>query len=412
MRARVKWIAGLAHDEYAGETKQFERIEGELSHTGNFDAAKLWTNKLRLFAGASHNAPEQRSIGLASLDVTDTYTNDYVRGRDALFARPDVHFAVPGGVGLRGYSPLLLVDRVAALNGELTRSVVRLAGMGVEVFLGDVRRLEDVSAAAEGMDVIVHMAAGMKGSSEFMVDSCVRGTQNVAEAAARQKVKRVIYMSSLSVYDYSAQRSGADFSETSPLEPQAESRGAYSLGKRRAEDIALAHLNDPMTPWTILRPSLIVGGSSDILSPVGSKVGNNLLSFSSSRKRLALVHVEDVATAILQVLSHPNTQAQIYVLSDPDHVTVRQYVKACVRNRYPGLRVLNVPYVALRSLGLMATLVKKITGFGRQHQPPSSPLLVSQRRSRQRSLAPGHGMEALRQSAGTAQPATRSHPRP
>ena len=35
-----------------------------------------------------------------------------------------------------------------------------------------------------------------------------------------------------------------------------------------------------------------------------------------------------------------------------------------MRNRYPGLRVLYVPYIALRSLGLMATLVRKITGFG------------------------------------------------
>jgi hypothetical protein len=124
-RARVKWIAGLANDDIASEARQFERIEGELSHTGSFDAAKLWTNKLRLFAAASHDAPEQRSIGLASLDATDTYSNDFVRGRDALFARPDVHFAVPGGAGLRGYSPLLLVDRVAAANGELTRRVVQ-----------------------------------------------------------------------------------------------------------------------------------------------------------------------------------------------------------------------------------------------------------------------------------------------
>jgi predicted dehydrogenase/nucleoside-diphosphate-sugar epimerase len=272
--------------------------------------------------------------------------------------------------GANGYVGAHVVKAMLE-NGYYVRALVRptgsperLAGMGVEVFLGDVRRLDDVSAAAEGMDVIVHMAAGMKGSPEFMVDSCVRGTKNVAEAAARQKVKRVIYMSSLSVYDYSAQPNGSDFTETSPLESQAESRGAYSLGKRRAEDIALAHRNDPTTPWTILRPSLIVGGGSDILSPVGSKAGNNLLSFSSSRKRLALVHVEDVAIAVLQVLSRPNTQGQIYVLSDPDRITVRQYVKACVRNRYPGLRVLYVPYIALRSLGLMATLVRKITGFG------------------------------------------------
>jgi hypothetical protein len=78
-----------------------------------------------VFGGASHDAPLQRSIGLSSLDVTDTYTNDFVRGRDALFGRSDVHFVVPGGVGLRGYSPLARVDRAASVNGELARRVVK-----------------------------------------------------------------------------------------------------------------------------------------------------------------------------------------------------------------------------------------------------------------------------------------------
>ena len=123
--AKVRGIAGLDRDVGGGTTHGFARIEGEVAHTGTFDAAKLWTHKLRFFAGGSHDAPAQRAIGLASLDVTDTYTNDFVRGRDALFARSDVHFVVPGGAGMRGYSPLLLVDRVAALNGALTRSIVQ-----------------------------------------------------------------------------------------------------------------------------------------------------------------------------------------------------------------------------------------------------------------------------------------------
>ena len=125
LRARVRGIAGVDRDVGGGTTRSFARIEGEVSQTGTFDAAKLWTHRLRFFAGGSANAPAQRSIGLASLDVTDTYTNDFLRGRDALFARSDVHFVVPGGAGLRGYSPLVLVDKVAALNGELTRSIVQ-----------------------------------------------------------------------------------------------------------------------------------------------------------------------------------------------------------------------------------------------------------------------------------------------
>ena len=124
--------------------------------------------------------------------------------------------------GANGYVGSRVVKALIK-HGYYVRALVRPTGspeklkrLGVEVFLGDVRRIEDVKSAAEGMHIIVHMAAGMKGSQEFMVDSCVRGTQNVAEAASVQGVKRVLYTSSLSVYDYAGQCDGADFTETSP----------------------------------------------------------------------------------------------------------------------------------------------------------------------------------------------------
>ena len=125
VRARVRGFAGLTRDVGGGTTRAFERIEGELSQVGTFGKTHAWTHRLRVFGGANHDAPLQRSIGLSSLDVTDTYGDDLVRGRDALFGRSDVHFLVPGGAGLRGYSPLVRVDRAAAANGELARTVVK-----------------------------------------------------------------------------------------------------------------------------------------------------------------------------------------------------------------------------------------------------------------------------------------------
>ena len=245
-----------------------------------------------------------------------------------------------------------------------TSSPERLQQLGVEVFLGDVRRLEDVSAAANGMQIIVHLAAGMKGSQAFIVDTCVRGTQNVAEAAALQRVKRVIYMSSFSAYDFARLRDGEDITETSPLEAQPESRGAYSLGKRRAEDIALSHLADSTAPWTILRPALIVGRGRDIFAPVGARIGNTLVCLGRPRKRLLLVHVEDVAAAVLQLIQNNRTQGQVYILSHRP-ITVREYVDTCIRrSRYPDVRVLYIPYFLARLGSWMAALVQKLTHLG------------------------------------------------
>src|SRR4029453_3781738 len=141
--------------------------------------------------------------------------------------------------GANGYVGRQVVQRLVA-EGYYVRALVRptsvperLKQLGVEVFLGEVRQFEDVRAAADGMQVIVHLAAGMKGSQAFIVDTCVRGTQNVAEAAALQRVKRGIYMSLFSVYDFAKLHNGEDITETSPLEVHTESRGAYSLGRRR-----------------------------------------------------------------------------------------------------------------------------------------------------------------------------------
>ena len=125
VRARVKGFAGLSREIGGGTTHAFERVEGEVSQSGSLGASDVWTHKLRLFAGASNDAPLQRSIGLASLDATDTYSDDFVRGRDAIFARSDVHFVIPGGAGLRGYAPFIVVDNVASLNGELAATIVR-----------------------------------------------------------------------------------------------------------------------------------------------------------------------------------------------------------------------------------------------------------------------------------------------
>jgi predicted dehydrogenase/nucleoside-diphosphate-sugar epimerase len=272
--------------------------------------------------------------------------------------------------GANGYVGWQVVQALIE-NGYYVRALIRptssperLQQLGVEVFLGDVRRLEDVSAAADGIQVIVHLAAGMKGSREFIVDTCVLGTQNVAEAAAVQRVQRVIYMSSFSVYDFAKLHDGEDITETNPLEEQPESRGAYSLGKRRAEDIALSHLADSTTPWTILRPSLIMGKGRDLFAPVGAKVGSTLVCLGSPRKRLLLVHVEDVAAAVVQLLQHNHTQGQVYILSYHP-ITVREYVDTCIRrSRSQVLRVLYIPYFVARLGGWMAALVQKLTHLG------------------------------------------------
>lgn len=272
--------------------------------------------------------------------------------------------------GAGGYIGKAVVTALTQ-NGYYVRALVRptssveiLKRLGVEIVLGDVRCFEDVNAAAAGMDLVVHLAAGLRGSDKFVVDSSVQGTQNVSRAALLQRVKRVIYMSSMSVYDVAAMKNRQTIREDSPLEENAEIRGAYSLGKRRAEDIALAHLADKSPAWTILRPSQVVGRGGDPAGAAGWMLGRTLVCLSSPRKRLLVIQVEDVAAAVLQIIEHENTRGKIYTLSQPERITLRQYVNACIRPQQHGLRAIYVPYW-FAMLGVAAAkAAKKLLGRG------------------------------------------------
>jgi nucleoside-diphosphate-sugar epimerase len=186
----------------------------------------------------------------------------------------------------------------------------------------------------------------------------------VADAARSSGVKRVIYMSSMSVYDYAKLRDGDAINEESPLEEQPEQRGAYSLAKREAEEIALSRLTDKDPSWTIVRPSMVVGKGSNMFSPAGVKISKLLLVFGSPRKRLRLIHVEDVAGALLEIVRHEGTAGRVYMISSPKELTLREYVDRYVRAQHPAIKAVYVPYWCCAPLVKAVAALRKLTGKG------------------------------------------------
>ena len=119
----------------------------------------------------------------------------------------------------------------------------------------------------------------------------------------------------MSVYDCLKPRDGEAIREESPLEECPQLRGTYSLAKRRAEDVALARLRDLRPQWTNLRPSVIVGGRHDVFSPLGKKFRQSNALYGFKAKILNLVHVEDVASAVVKLVENCAAGGRIFNLS-------------------------------------------------------------------------------------------------
>jgi len=264
---------------------------------------------------------------------------------------------VTGGTGYLGTE---LVRHLVAqgypvrVYARPTSNIASLEAQGVEILFGDIRDHERLLEAAKDIDVIVHAAAGLTGSSDFIVSSCVGGTENVAVAASSYHVSRVVYISSQSVYDFSLLEDGCAITEDSPLEAEPGQRGAASLAKTQAEHVALAQVKAG-GGWTILRPSVIFGGGRDLSSVLGVKKGNLLVALGSRSRLMRLVHIHDVCRAVSEIIQLPVTANKVYNLSHPDTVSFKDCVR--VYKSDPKNRRVRVLFVAawvagVASLGL------------------------------------------------------------
>ena len=93
----------------------------------------------------------------------------------------------------------------------------------IEIFLGDIRDPNSVNKALKGVDTVYHLAAliGIPFSyvsQDSYIDTNVKGTLNVLQAARELKVERVIHTSTSEVYG-TAQYVPID--EKHPINPQS-----------------------------------------------------------------------------------------------------------------------------------------------------------------------------------------------
>ncbi len=106
----------------------------------------------------------------------------------------------PGFVGAHVVRQLL--DRGVEVRGLAVagESLDTLDGLDVEIIRGDVRDIEAMKGAVQGVDTVFHGAAIYEGFSKDptrMFEVNLRGTFNVLEAARRAGVDKVVYTASV-----------------------------------------------------------------------------------------------------------------------------------------------------------------------------------------------------------------------
>ncbi|MCY3831435.1 MAG: NAD(P)-dependent oxidoreductase [Chloroflexi bacterium] len=180
--------------------------------------------------------------------------------------------------------------------------------LGVEIVEADLADAERVRAAADGVDVIVHLGAQIpQGTdpSERMLDVNTRATMSLLEGALTSSVplKRFLLASTYQTYNPFITRD-VTFDENTAQQPI----DIYALTKLLSEEICLSYMREYGTPVTILRYCSIKA-ANEVLGMLHPAWLNYFIEMTLSKNRVpwfGAEHIDETKAIMSELLKTPD----------------------------------------------------------------------------------------------------------
>ena len=201
---------------------------------------------------------------------------------------------------------------------------------GVEVIAGDVRDPHGVRRAMEGCEAVLHLAAliGIPFSyiaPDAYVDTNIKGTLNVLQAARDLGLRKVIHTSTSEVYGTAR---CVPITEEHPLQGQSP----YAATKIGADQLALSFFRSFNTPVAILRPFNTYGPRQSARAVIPTVItqiasGCRRIKLGSVRPTRDFNFVSDTAAGFIAGLEAERAIGQVINLGSNFEVSVGQTVE-------------------------------------------------------------------------------------
>lgn len=251
--------------------------------------------------------------------------------------------------GATGFVGSHLVDRLLARGHEvvaLIRSPAKAQGLaerGVQLVRGDLGDLPALTAAAEGTDVIYHVAAltGAVDEAEFL-QANRDGTANVVQAArAAGGDPRLVLISSMAA--------GGPADRDRPRDGGGEDRPVTMYGRSKLASERV--VREQPLPWTILRPPTIYGprDRDNLITIFRAARSGFSPVFGDGSQQLSMVHVDDLAEAILLAGEAPGVLGGTFYTNHPEVLTSAELVGHVGRALGRPVRLVPLPEWLTRS---------------------------------------------------------------
>jgi len=199
----------------------------------------------------------------------------------------------------------------------------------IEIFTGDIRDTNAVRTALKDIDIVCHLAAliGIPYSyvaPQSYIDTNVKGTLNVIQAAKDYNIEKVIITSTSETYG-SAMYIPID--EKHPYQPQSP----YSASKIAADQIALSFYYSYDLPVSIIRPFNTYGprqSARAIIPTIITQIleKKEIIEIGNLYPKRDFTYVLDLCDAYIEICKKDNISGEIINIGSSTEISIKDLI--------------------------------------------------------------------------------------
>lgn len=212
----------------------------------------------------------------------------------------------------------------------------------IEVFTGDIRDPNGVRAALTGCRAVFHLAALIAipfsyHSPDSYVDTNIKGTLNILQAARDQKTERILITSTSEVYGTARY---VPIDEEHPFQGQSP----YSATKIGADRLAESFQRSFNLPVTIVRPFNTYGPRQSARAVIPTIItqllsGRSEIAVGNAAPTRDFVYVQDTVNGFVQIAKSDRTIAQEINIATGTEISIGELAEKIVQKINPAATI-------------------------------------------------------------------------
>jgi nucleoside-diphosphate-sugar epimerase len=268
--------------------------------------------------------------------------------------------------GSSGFVGEHLVERLLSLKNEVTGYDIQESHISDDMFehvTGDVSDREHISnvLSEKKYDLIIHLAAkhhdfGIEEKEYFFVNE--GGTKNICDAAAKYKVKKIIFVSSVAVYG----SSNGPIYDDDPCKPES----FYGKSKLAAEKKVEEWFGrDNSRAGYTIRPAVIFGphNYANMYHLINKVLSKKFVFIGDGSNIKSIAYVSNLVNAILFLINHlKESEYDVFNYSDEPQLTISQIVEKIAEYGKVNFPKLKFPLSVALCLLWPLDIIQKVTG--------------------------------------------------